>query len=324
MKRFFLVLAFALFPFWALAADLNAGFVQGIWFNKAPFFAGNQVTIYTAFQNNSGQDITGTVGFFVDGQQIGQSDFTAQNGVLIPAQLTWTAVKGVKQIYAKVTAAKSAQGPVSLSGTATGSQSVFIDSDTDGDGIGDSVDPDIDGDGLSNTQEKTLGTNPLIADTDKDGASDGKEVATKTDPLNPKSYHGKITGAVPESVSKVAQAVIPAPTLSSVTGTIQQVDKFFQGAAQAVQAQKAALTKTAQADPNKPILEDAVKKLDAAQPLVQVSPNELPQQGPLLLLASAALDILSDGLIYWWVVVIVIGALFLLKFIRKLLSKRRR
>jgi YD repeat-containing protein len=36
---------------------------------------------------------------------------------------------------------------------------------------------DPDGDGLTNTQEKTLGTNPTIADTDGDGLTDGQEDA---------------------------------------------------------------------------------------------------------------------------------------------------
>jgi len=58
-------------------------------------------------------------------------------------------------------------------------------SDTDGDGIPDSIDTDDDNDGLLDTVETNTGTyvsptntgtNPLIADTDSDGASDGEEV----------------------------------------------------------------------------------------------------------------------------------------------------
>jgi len=45
---------------------------------------------------------------------------------------------------------------------------------------------DSDSDGLTDLEEKTLNTNPLMADTDSDGLSDWAEVKLyKTDPLNP-------------------------------------------------------------------------------------------------------------------------------------------
>ncbi len=59
-------------------------------------------------------------------------------------------------------------------------------SDIDGDGLGDVCDDDIDGDGLTNSQEDLLGTDPLVADTDSDGLSDGGEVNIYiTNPLIP-------------------------------------------------------------------------------------------------------------------------------------------
>jgi len=48
--------------------------------------------------------------------------------------------------------------------------------DLDGDDLGDACDPDIDGDGLTNTDEVSHGTDPILADTDGDGLSDGDEV----------------------------------------------------------------------------------------------------------------------------------------------------
>ncbi|WP_206483423.1 Ig-like domain-containing protein [Thalassotalea sp. G2M2-11] len=56
--------------------------------------------------------------------------------------------------------------------------------DTDEDGVPDITDTDDDNDGLSDADEQTNGTNPLIADTDGDGVSDGDEVANGTNPLN--------------------------------------------------------------------------------------------------------------------------------------------
>ncbi|RMG56881.1 MAG: hypothetical protein D6717_05720 [Gammaproteobacteria bacterium] len=47
--------------------------------------------------------------------------------------------------------------------------------DTDGDGTGNNADTDDDNDGLSDSQEQTLGTDPLKADTDGDGVNDGED-----------------------------------------------------------------------------------------------------------------------------------------------------
>jgi hypothetical protein len=60
--------------------------------------------------------------------------------------------------------------------------------DIDGDGIPNSTDTDDDGDGLSDTEENTLGTDPLRADTDRDGVNDGQEVTDGTDPLDGSSF----------------------------------------------------------------------------------------------------------------------------------------
>ena len=48
--------------------------------------------------------------------------------------------------------------------------------DTDGDGKLDAVDQDDDNDGIADAQESSLGTNPLLADSDGDGVQDGTEL----------------------------------------------------------------------------------------------------------------------------------------------------
>jgi hypothetical protein len=47
---------------------------------------------------------------------------------------------------------------------------------------------DADNDGLSDSDEATYGTDPLVADTDADGFSDGEEVVAGTDPLSALSF----------------------------------------------------------------------------------------------------------------------------------------
>jgi hypothetical protein len=78
--------------------------------------------------------------------------------------------------------------------------------DTDGDALGDVCDPDDDNDGLTDVQEVALGTNPLLADSDADGAGDAVEVNTLgTNPLDPDSDDdGALDG--PDNCPLVANA----------------------------------------------------------------------------------------------------------------------
>jgi len=57
-------------------------------------------------------------------------------------------------------------------------------SDNDGDGIGDNADTDDDNDGLTDSEEESIGTNPLSRDTDSDGISDMDDC----NPLNGAMY----------------------------------------------------------------------------------------------------------------------------------------
>jgi hypothetical protein len=68
--------------------------------------------------------------------------------------------------------------------------------DTDGDGMGDACDTDDDDDGLDDALEGTIGTNPLLADTDGDNLSDYEEVNYDG---NPASYN-PVTDLNPLSV----------------------------------------------------------------------------------------------------------------------------
>jgi len=172
MKKITLLLAlyFSIFSFVSAQAvdEVNAGFVSGIWYSKSPFFAGETVRIYSAVQNQSGFDITGTIKFFDNGAQIGESDFSSINGRLIEKWIDWKVTEGNHKIQTKIFDAKKSSpgGGEEIISLSVGSSEIneqFADIDTDGDRIGNSNDNDDDGDGVSDEAELASGTNPLIA-----------------------------------------------------------------------------------------------------------------------------------------------------------------
>ena len=89
-------------------------------------------------------------------------------------------------------------------GSSSATFTLFIDSDLDGDGIGDTTDPDIDGDGVPNTveiQESTSSTNPNdYKDSDGDGVPDYVEVQQNTDPNDTNDARDTDGDGVPDYV----------------------------------------------------------------------------------------------------------------------------
>ncbi|MFH1773173.1 MAG: hypothetical protein ABH818_02365 [Patescibacteria group bacterium] len=189
MKKFFckLIIIFIIF-FSALQpviAQINAGFVSGIWYSKNPFFIGEIVRIYVGIQNRSGFDITGTVEFYDNDTLVRSTNVSIINEQLIEAWTDHTFVYGDHEI--KVQLAKTYiheigkpprgvdLGNKFLNISNAFGMTFFVDKDSDNDGIGDREDPDVDGDGLLNDEEEKIGTDPLNPDTDGDGMLDGED-----------------------------------------------------------------------------------------------------------------------------------------------------
>ena len=189
-KLIFQVLTFLLIGSSVLAQSttINAGIVSGLWYSKVPFFAGDQIRIYTAIQNQSGFDITGVIRF-LDGEEIiGESEFSVVDGDFIKEWIDWEVAQGNHSISIEVIDAQKHEvdkdpESIFLNLGTLGADEQFADFDTDGDLIGNEEDSDDDNDGLEDEEEINIGTNPLIADTDGDGVNDGEEIEGGTDPL---------------------------------------------------------------------------------------------------------------------------------------------
>lgn len=159
--------------------ELNAGFVQGLWYAEPTIYAGQPTRIYVALRNHTDRDLTGTVRFTDNGKRIGVSYVSALPGRLVEAWVDWTPTYGKHTINASLsevrfhTIGESAEAAEVVSMLAE--DTVFVDYDTDQDGVGNIDDLDDDNDTISDVDEGAQGTDPLVAtpkkrviDTDND------------------------------------------------------------------------------------------------------------------------------------------------------------
>ena len=160
----------------AMAQEMNVGFVQGLWYSKAAFFANQPVRIYVAFRNNTEYALTATIQFTDNNTQIGTEEISALPGRLVESWADWTPTYGKHTVKAALTHAqmhKIGEGPQNIDTTnIVVEDTLTIDYDTDGDGIGNATDTDDDGDGILDTVEIANGTDPLVPNTPEQTTTD--------------------------------------------------------------------------------------------------------------------------------------------------------
>lgn len=161
---------------------VNIGFIpNNIWYSEYPFFAGENVRIYTIVFNSGKGDLLGTISFSDGAKLLGTKDFSVSGGGKTQdVWIDWVPERGEHSISAVITSARISRAgqpdePVELAYRESGAQVSFADSDNDHDRIGDTTDTDDDNDGVLDADEVAQKTDPLRADTDGDGVSDGKD-----------------------------------------------------------------------------------------------------------------------------------------------------
>ncbi len=170
MKHCILLVVIFLLSFSSVhAEEINAGFIQGVWYAHEPVIAGEPTRIYVALRNNSQDDLTSTVRFTDNGERIGVAYVSALPGRIVEAWVDWTPGYGEHTIAASLTNVQLhpiGESPETGEVVNTVAQNaVFVDHDTDKDGVPNQKDSDDDNDGVSDEAETTRGTNPLKADT---------------------------------------------------------------------------------------------------------------------------------------------------------------
>ena len=166
---FFLIAFFILAIQPVHAQEPDVVLLKGIRYSMFPFFAGDKIRVYTAVQNHSGYDIRGIMSFYDNNTLITESPFSAVNGSIIEVWGDVSAGAGAHTLSARMTSVKKhevGKDPQLVAIVNDSLETHFtVDSDTDGDNIGNSTDTDDDNDGISDEEEILHNTNPLAPHT---------------------------------------------------------------------------------------------------------------------------------------------------------------
>jgi hypothetical protein len=222
----FLLFFLSLTPF-TFAVEENAGIVQGIWYADEEVFVDRPTRVYVAVRNNTGSDLTGTIEFYDGDKKLGRKSIQALNGHIVESWTDWNASYGnhtLKATLSRIELHKVGETEEEVEVTsAIAEDALFVDYDTDKDGIGNETDTDDDNDQKSDESEQRDGTDPLKSDTPRAEESssneneDDQSHAPSTDgtgsdenadgstPLGVERYLGD--GRVHETVSNITSVI---------------------------------------------------------------------------------------------------------------------
>jgi hypothetical protein len=138
-----------------------------------PFLENDEINITAEIDNSGTADATNVkVLFYIGDPSLGNfiGDFTISNiifGESSTAYVTWTAINGTHKIWVVVDPLDAVSESFEDNNEAF--ESIYVENDTDGDGIGDNSDDDIDGDGIFNSNDDFPYDHSEWLDTDDDG-----------------------------------------------------------------------------------------------------------------------------------------------------------
>jgi len=179
-------------PASVFAADPVFAPGSSLTFSKGTFFTGDLIRMYVIVVNNKYKQLSGTLGFYVNTEKIGSSNFGPLNfEQAAEVAHDWVPTYGDLTIRAEstnLTATKEDGTVLTMGNPELGiggyvEINYFVDRDTDKDGIGNRLDADDDSDNVADEQEKEFGTSPILADTDGDGLTDRLELDRNYNPL---------------------------------------------------------------------------------------------------------------------------------------------
>lgn len=228
--RGILVALVLLFPGAVFAEEFNAGFVQGIWFGNEAVFADTPIRIYVALRNNTDHDLTGTVRFMDNEKRVGISYVSALPGRIVEAWTDWTPTYGEHTLIATLSNTQIhtlGESPEIIEVESAKSEiDIFVDYDTDKDGVGNSGDADDDGDDILDIDEVARGTDPLSFNQpsnvrDENDSQDESENSTGEDGGN--NEDAKNVSDTPADSTPIRQGLEKYIENKAVSGALSRI-----------------------------------------------------------------------------------------------------
>ena len=211
------------------AQEFNAGFVQGLWYGDEQVFAEKDTRVYVAIRNNTGSDLTGTVEFFDGDKRIERNNVSALDGRIIESWADWTPSYGEHTITATLSRTELHQVGEGTEAvevvSALAENIIFVDYDTDNDGIGNKDDSDDDGDGISDEEEEENGTDPLVSDNGNEGNEKTEEDDDLEDEDEEDESQDTDNNDDPEGLEQYLTDSTVDSTLSAITDRVNSTKK---------------------------------------------------------------------------------------------------
>ncbi len=187
-------------------------------FSKEDILSGETVTVYARIFNIGDTNVFGNVVFLNNGKEISDPQpVSVRPNTYDDVFITWKPDSGNYSITAKIIGLNPPDDNVN--NNLTVKKEVFVDNDTDHDGIGDKKDTDPDSDTLTISQEKAKHTDPLKADTDGDAVNDNIDAF----PLDKSKWGDANTATVPTGSDSGQVASVPVETSESPKSKYQAV-----------------------------------------------------------------------------------------------------
>lgn len=236
LKQIFSIFLFCLIltPHLAQAETVPAGVAdRALWFSKEPFFEGESITIYTLLFNSGTNQLSGTLTLYDGTTTIAAKTFSVVGGGASSVVAFPWKVTGGSHVFTAVITSKEfltttlAQANDTVSTPKTGEVKRFADLDTDADGLGNKTDTDDDNDGLTDLEEKRIGSNPLVVDTDTDGIIDKLDPHPLTkEPAKKILETETAIAAEPATLPTAVADKLPEPVLNTAIPVIGAIESY--------------------------------------------------------------------------------------------------